>query len=72
MPTPTLYDRMRSLAAAGHPRASELRRLASEFETASARYFDDEPPAIDSSALIRAWQAARRLFDACAQPRRAA
>jgi hypothetical protein len=61
---PALFDLMRKLADAGHPRADELREKASAFEAAATGFYGD-PQTVPAKSFLGAWARARRLWSEC-------
>jgi hypothetical protein len=55
---PSLAEKMRQLAASGHERAADLKKLADEFDAVSD--YSKGP-----KALLGAWARARRLWCEC-------
>ncbi len=59
-----LFVNMRDLAAAGHPRADELRAKADEFEEAVSGFYA-QPQTVSARSFCGAWARARKLYSEC-------
>jgi hypothetical protein len=59
-----LSDKMRALADTGHPRATELREKANEFDKNTAGFYA-ENQTCDVETFMGSWARARRLWCQC-------
>lgn len=59
-----LSDKMRGLAASGHPRAAELVEKADEFDAGIDGFYAD-PQTITAPQHLGRWARARKLWSEC-------